>query len=321
MRGIAIFTLTVAALLLVGGIGAWAATRHSSARWTERKPPGETKDRLSASDLSALVSGPADLLARGRRDEADAAFRKLLAEVRGQNRQARVRRADLLTAWGLELYSDGQFDENDDTRSLSLPWFREAVVATREAWGPDHAETALALQNLADVMFDISPEEPGAEAVQLLRDAYAIRLKALGPRNGETLYNMKRLADALTAGPAAAVPDASRASEAEGLYRTVLRDIRASAAVNPSEIAVGARLRLARLYAQTGRRAAAIQEARLATGDARASPDEPMACDVYETGASAVAEALEAHGDAAAAARLRSALDEDVSRCRANVGV
>lgn len=282
-------------------------------------PPRETKDRISAEALAEMVREPVDLVEAGRRAEADAAFRKLLAEAETHGKAGAIRAADLLTAYGIELYKEGDADEGGDTRRAAIPWLRKAVAATRSAWGPNHPETALALQNLADVLAKISPDSPGAEAEQALREAYRIRVQALGAGNGETLYTAETLANLVSAGPDAAALESHRAAEAEGLYRQAIRGISASRAVNPLEIGVGARLHLARLYARTGRIREAMAEA---AGAERSIPpgrpddlDALQACAAYEKGMSALATALDARGAGVEARSLRARVDNGLPAC------
>jgi tetratricopeptide (TPR) repeat protein len=305
---------------------AMVAGREPGPQSVSSRPAGrptsqhETKDRISAEALAEMVRGPADRLAAGRRAEADAAFGKLLAEAQARGRAGSVRSADLLTAYGLELYKQGDADEGGDTRRAAIPWLRQAVSATRIAWGPNHPETALALQNLADVIIATSPNSPGPEAEQALREAYRIRLKALGAGNGETLYGAKRLADVLSAGPDAANVDPGRAAEATRLYRAVIDGISSSRAVNPLEIGLAARMRLARLEARTGRPGEALAEVERA---ARSIPpgrpddlDAAQACDAFDTLADELAKTLKALGAAPEARSLDSRLEAGIPACQ-----
>jgi hypothetical protein len=288
----------------------------SSAPASTREPPHETKDRISARRLKQLVREPIQLVEAGRRDRADAVFLKLLGAARARGKAGAVRVADLLTAYGVALYDLGEESETGDTRSAAIKWLEQAVAATRSAWGSAHPETALALQNLADVIREINPEAPGAEAEAALREAYRIRLKALGPGNPETMYALKSLGDVLSAGPDAATPDAARAREAEEIYRRAITTWAAVRSDFVIELQMSARLKLARLLARSGRAAAALAEASEAERVISSLPKSDSApCFAYGLAIGQLADALEAHGAAAQAERLRDGAAEIRERC------
>ncbi|MEA3032099.1 MAG: hypothetical protein QOH86_115, partial [Sphingomonadales bacterium] len=227
------------------------------------------------------------------------------------------------TAYGVALYNEGEESDTGDTRSAAIPWLEQAVAATRSAWGPAHPETALALQNLADVIREVHPEAPGAAAEAALREAYRIRVATLGPGNVETLYTLKSLGDVLSAGPEAASPEAGRAAEAAEAYRRVIGVRPAVRDANAAEVKVIARLALARLLARSGRPADAAREASEAEQAALSwrgrSAGRAMLCRAYAIGAWKVAEALEANGAAAEALRMSARRDEGLSRCFAGL--
>jgi tetratricopeptide (TPR) repeat protein len=297
----ALLGLAVVSVSLSGGkLVATAALAQSEA------PPRATKDRLPEDRLAEFVKGPMELFRAGRVAEAHRVLEKLVAEAR--ERGDRVRAADLLTAYGVALYSEGDADAPGDTRRAAIPWLERAVTATREAWGPKHPETALALQDLADVLRKISPDAPPPEAELALREAYAIRRQALGPENGETLLTMAALADVLSAGPA----NSSRYAEAGRLYSEAIRGLPAARVVHPLAEEVRARMGLARLHARAGRTAEALSEFERARDEIRSNSDPNAtigACFALIAGREQLVEALEQQG-ASKAARAASQLLE-----------
>ncbi|MEA3037562.1 MAG: hypothetical protein QOE79_75 [Sphingomonadales bacterium] len=308
----------VAALALLAAAtassGAPAAVRHHRAA----SAVPETKSRISADRLARLVREPMRLVQAGRRAEADAVFLKLLAAARARGKAGAVRAADLLTAYGVALYEEGE-ESDSGGASAAIPWLEQAVTATRSAWGPSHPETALALQNLADVIREVAPEAPGAEAEAALREAYRIRVKALGPGNAETLYTLKSLGDVLSAGPETASPEAGRAAEAAEAYRHVIGARPAARDANAVEVKVIARLALARLLARSGRLSDAVREVKEAEQTALSwrggSSGRAMVCRAYAIGTWKVADALEANGAADEALKVSTRRDEGRSRC------
>lgn len=274
--------------------------------------PPQTKDRVPPEQMEAMVAGPLALVREGRRAEADAAFNALLGAARA--RGSKVRAADLLTAYGVGLYMEGDADAPDDTRRAAIPWLEQAVAATREAWGPKHPETALALQDLADVLRKISPDSPPPEAERALREALAIRRETLGPGNGETLVTMAALADVLAAGP---LPPA-RYAEARGLYEAAIAGFGRAGVINPLAETVNARVGLAVLDARVGRTAEALAELGAAIRQYRSALQAEgaiVACLDLAKGRDRLVKQLEGKGLPDAARAAREAFDGDGSRC------
>jgi tetratricopeptide (TPR) repeat protein len=275
--------------------------------------PRETKDRVPPEQMQDMVAGPLALLRAGRAAEADAAARRLVdaAEARGD----KVRVADLLTSYGVQRYSEGDADLGQDTRSTALPWLREAVAAARRAWGPDHAETALALNDLADVLREIAPDAPGIEAEQALRQAYGIRLRALGPANAETLTTASVLADVLAAGPPAASLAPGRDIEVSALYLGAAKGLATPGSGVPARERLAPLMGLARVEARRGRPAEAVayyERARqaLLQPEADGRPDL-SGCLGLLADSQQLAAILKAHGAPQAAERVRGGSGAD----------
>jgi hypothetical protein len=156
-------------------------------------PPPETKDRVPPDRMEQLVGAPMALVRQGKRSAADALFRAQLARAAATDPSHRDE-ADLLTAYGVLLYTEGLQDTaQDELRRAAIPWLRQAVAATRAAWGPRHPETALALQDLGDALRGLDPDHIPAEAEQAIAAAYAIRLATLGAEDRETKASLQAL--------------------------------------------------------------------------------------------------------------------------------
>ena len=156
-------------------------------------PPPETKDRLPPDRMEALVSAPMALVRQGRLEAADAVFRAQRARAAAAD-PSRRQEADLLTAYGILLYTEGMKEREDDVlQEAAIPWLREAVKAARTGWGPVHPETALALQDLGDALSRAGVTKIPAEAEQALAEAYSIRRQTLGPEDRETQASWKAL--------------------------------------------------------------------------------------------------------------------------------
>jgi len=268
--------------------------------------PPETKDRLTPEQMEAMVAGPVALLRQGKAAEADAAARRLVgaAQARGDS----VRAADLLTAYGVQRFSDATAHGGPEDRRGAIAWFREAVAAARRAWGPDHPETALALNDLGDVLRQIAPDPPGEEAEQALRQAYAIRLKTLGPRNPETLAAGRALADVLSAGPPAARLRTGTDAEIRKLYRDAAEGQESRGAAVPAPERLGPWMGLALAEARSGRPAEALADYERARRalllDAPKGPPDFLGCATFAEARRHLAEIFKARGEAEAAERV-----------------
>lgn len=208
--------------------------------------------RLAMDRISALVAAPIAEIEAGREAAGIAAFEALLAAAERRHGRDSLQKADLLESFGVALHMQGEprFSE------AGLIYLRRAIDAYRAYYGPGHPEVAVALNSWADVERLRRPHLPAA-AEAALEEAYRIRVAALGPAHGETLWTMLYLAQvrsrmAWTRG------EPARIAEVEALLD---RAVAASAAAGPelaSGIPVAAELRRATLFARNGRRAAAI---------------------------------------------------------------
>ena len=64
----------------------------------------------------------------------------------------------------------------------------------REAFGPDHPETALAMTDYVQVALKVFPEDPPSQVDAYAAESYRIRLARLGAGNGETITSLADLA-------------------------------------------------------------------------------------------------------------------------------
>ncbi len=110
----------------------------------------------------------------------------------------------LLTQAGYYLYLRARYAEAE-------PLFRRALAIREAALGPDHPDTALSLNNLAELL---RAQGRSGEAEPLFRQALAIREAALGPDHPNTAQSLNNLAALLWA--------QGRYGEAESMYRRAL---------------------------------------------------------------------------------------------------
>jgi len=91
------------------------------------------------------------------------------------------------------LSSDGEDFE------ILRPYSEQAVSVAREAYGPNHRETAIYLHTQADVLIALSKKNYAEEAIPLMREAADIRRRVLGADHEETVSAELNLAGLLFA--------------------------------------------------------------------------------------------------------------------------
>jgi hypothetical protein len=164
----------------------------------------ETKDRLTPQAMEQMVKEPM-MVARNRGlASGQAVFEHQLAADKARYGPDSVQVADLLTAFGVELNSEGFEDDNQEATEVSLHYLREAIPHYRKAFGPDHPEVAVALHSFADADRALHGGRLTPEAEAALKEALRIRRAALGPDNPETRATEIALAHArmdLLSGP------------------------------------------------------------------------------------------------------------------------
>ena len=208
--------------------------------------PTYTKDRISNERLLQMVEQP---LARAEAGDLAAAQRQFEAQLERSRPQDAP---DLLTAFGVGLFTRGLETDSEPLLRAAVPYLERAVPATAGRFGPEHAETALALTTYADALRKLSPDDPPRAADEAYARAYRIRARTLGTGNAETLYSLLRLAQvkglaSRTGG------DPARIAEAAALFEAVVRGREANPHQPESESPENARFALIEMYVANGR--------------------------------------------------------------------
>lgn len=198
-----IFLAIMLAVLLA--LTAYAARRA--------RPPPETKDRLTAESMQQMVEGPMAALRKEGLPSGRAEFERQLALNRAQYGPRSVKIADLLTAFGVELYVEGLDTDNEAEIDASVDYLRDAIPAYRDAFGADSPEVAVALHSFADADIKVHDNRLTPEAEAALQEALRIRRVALGPNDRETRATEARLARARKEASAWPADSAGRAVE------------------------------------------------------------------------------------------------------------
>ncbi|MET1110324.1 MAG: tetratricopeptide repeat protein [Allosphingosinicella sp.] len=248
-------------------------------------PPRETKDRLPLEQLEDLVAGPMRTASKGDLPRAQQAFELLVEKSR--RRHDGVREADLLMAFGVQLFTRGGELDREDMLKLSPAYVARAIEVTRRAFGPDHPETALALHTYGDLLVELQPDDPPEAAEAALAEALSIRQATLGADNHETLAAMRALARV----KAARFRTSGKLDEAAELFHRAIEASERSAPFEYFLKPVSLRLDLVRAYAKAGRIDDAVREARIVTDQAA---DDDGECGFAAVEGSMIAESLEA---------------------------
>jgi len=171
--------MSVAAVAALVSAGCPAA---AAAQWGVQAEAPETKDRVSPEALDALVKGPMAAVRKSGLEAGQAAFAALLAKAA----KGSVRRADLLTGFGVALYMEGSDRGDEAMERAALPYIEQAIPAYKAAFGPRHPEVAVALNSYATLATNLGDPKlrPAVEAA--LVEALSIRTGKLGPDNAET---------------------------------------------------------------------------------------------------------------------------------------
>lgn len=148
---------------------------------------GETKDRLPRDRMAELVAGPMAVLECQGLAQARLAFDESLAATVAEHGPESVERADLITSFAVMLYESPV----EEAYGASLEYLQQSIIASREAFGSIHPETALALHSYAIA----AVEQGDARAAQTaLNEAYSIRVDTLGHDDRETVAALSVLA-------------------------------------------------------------------------------------------------------------------------------
>ncbi len=250
------------ALLLGLGIAGAAGLRFQERLLAEPLPQiAETSDRMPEEAMAQLVTAPMSLVRSGDLKTASEIFERQIAAIREARGVGSVQEADLLMAFGVELFTETEVDEKDLQRA-ALPYLARSVEVYRAAFGPVSPEVALALNSYADVLLVLNESKPTAEAEAALQEALRIRMAVLGRRNIETVATRAHLAR-LHGHPSVVKGDRERLARAAAEYEVAISDAPTSASARDASAPM-LRLSLAQMYLDNDERSLARKEAALA---------------------------------------------------------
>lgn len=273
-------------------------------------PSGYDPARLSSARMDELVAQPIARVEAGDLAGGVAAFDALLARRPAGSLAA----ADLLTAFGVNLHSRAQAEEDRSLSALSLTYLQRAVDAYRARFGPDHPEVALALNSWADVERELRPHAPEAAEAALV-EVLRIRRIALGASHGETLWATYYLAQTRS-GLAWTRNEPARIEQVSADLIALAALARANPAGIARPVPVIAQLQRARLYARHRRLTSALAAFAAARAEALRSGDSES-CETVVNASGELHETLEAQGFAAKLGGLRRDIEAEGQRCAA----
>lgn len=220
-------------------------------------------ERLTPERMAELVAGPMAIVERRGLQAGKAAFDQVLAAMRARHGPRSVQVADLLTAFGVELYKFGMERDDGPITEACIPYLEAAIPVYRAAFGDTHPEVAVALNTYADAQIPLDQDNPPESAFAALDEAYRIRLSALGAANAVTLSNLRRLA-MLRSRPSWTRGESARIEAAAALFRQLIARSPTAAEPDYSLSAPVERTALARMYAQHRMANEAREQLRLA---------------------------------------------------------
>lgn len=255
-------SMICAALLTAIAAGPVEALLLSEASGSLPSQAPVTKDRLSTERMKELVKQPMLLVETKGLTVGQEAFERAVSTTRKVHGEQSTEVADLLTSFGVSLYILGLDDDNVRLKQASASYLKAAIPIYRASFGAEHPEVAVALSSYADVELALHKNNPPPDAEAAIKEAYRIRLAALGPDNAETRSSLFSLAE-LKGHPAQTLGDAERISAAADLFIQLI-------ALTPNEPKLGMesaplrRFALAQMYAQNDMGREATDQARLA---------------------------------------------------------
>ena len=271
--------LTICGALWLGLAPAVATAQTALAAPTI--PIVQTSDRLSQQRMDALVSRPLAIVRLQGLPAGRAAFARRLATARTAHGARSTEVADLLTSFGVALYSLGLESGDRALQEASIPYLDAAIPAYRTAFGNAHPEVAVALNAYADAQSALHEEDPPQSAEAALEEAYRIRLSAFGPTNVETLASLRYLAR-IKGLPSRIHGNHVRMAAVVDLYRLLIAN-------SPSDPRMGyftapyGRAALAGMYARNGMVAEAREQLRLAIEQTQGWDEADQCTFAYET--------------------------------------
>ncbi len=224
------------------------------------KPVPETRDRLPDSVIERLVEQPMAVVRKSGLPAGEAAFDRLLTETKERKGPRSVEAADLLTAFGVQLYVENSVPGSPESEA-ARHYLRDAVPAYIAAFGPNNPEVALALNTRADIERKQSPGDPPPLVEALLDQALSIRTQTLGPHNGETVATLTRLAD-IHALPHRLKRDPAGVVKTDSLYRRAIAGALPGPEGDDLSNKAALEVRLAEFHARSGDPRVALTEVR-----------------------------------------------------------
>lgn len=253
--------------------------------------------RLDAARMETLVSEQISLVRKGKLREAQRSLDRKIAM-----QKTPLDRADLLEAFGVQLYDATPTLEQRNLLEAALDYLARAAMAYRMLLGNDHPDFATALVRQAEMERLLQPEEPSLSTDVAYETAYRIRAARLGANALATLSLLVPMAQ-LKALPSRANGDPDKIEGAAGLLHQVLDATSGSLDPQASALHVEAVQALQTLDAQhggglTGGRRPRILAAGVTAACRETSMDDVMAF-------SGEASALQVVRDRFAKARLK----------------
>jgi tetratricopeptide (TPR) repeat protein len=287
----------VAVALVASGCG------RDNSHAAPAKHARETKDRWSDEQIENMVAGPMAAVRNGGLAQGEAAFDSLLKQAKARSGENSAQVADLITAFGVQLFTEGKMNGDSDLKNASIAHLKTAVNVYRAAFGRMHPEVALALTTYADAALGIDEDvvPPGSE--EALEEAARIRLQTLGPSNAETRATYITLAELRGR------PDRIQAQEQRlGKVETEFEKLIDSAPNDPALRDTSApmiRFVLANTYAKNGRGQQALNEANRAIKMMEPWPTKDR-CENANLGLLKLQAALEHHHQASLASEVEN---------------
>ena len=207
--------------------------------------------------MTQLVGSTVEIAQDGHLALAERRFEQRLQQARESEGPGSGLEADLLCSFAVLLFVEGRMNDRADMAERAPLYIDRAVAAARTAWGPRHPELATLLHTKADILAELAGESgaapPAAEAA--LREAYEIRVGALGTKHLETIAAVRQLAILKARSP-------SKADEAAALFNQAIDSASGLDLDDHYLREPSLRLQLARLLAEADRPKEAVREAR-----------------------------------------------------------
>ncbi len=237
--------LALAAVLgLVAPLSGKAAAAEASPVLTE------TKERLSFADMERLASRPMEFARRGDLAGADQALTKVLQGRSEQYGEDSIEVADTLTSFLVLLYYE-------DRGAEAFAYAPRALDAVRRAWGSDHLEYALLLNDIVQMDLELNGDGVGPQSEAALQEAYRIRAEHLGVSHKETISTLIYLGE-IRGLRSRTNGEVARAVSAIQILRRAIVATEENRALGNQDN-VWARATLARVYARNGSLESALQ--------------------------------------------------------------